>query len=183
MTELRTRKGCAKLVGDTDSRPVGEWRFCDECFDKLFSQKKVQTDPPEPVVDLAEEDEDEEEPIQLGTLQFESAQRAEPTCRICEKPSADGTYVKVAGLSVCPACYAKMMPPSTIKKVKKEVEPEVPPEPLVIEPVGIRNLRCAACSRGITARGAKMRDERHYCPDCYVNLPPKEDAPEPAPEA
>ena len=173
MNDIRTCKGCAKPVGDTSSRPVGEWRFCHECFDKLFAPQQDSVDLTRDSASEAVTESQEtvtEHGIDLSTMAFESEMPAQKVCRICEAPSASGEYIQVAGLLVCSACYAKMMPVS--KPKPKAVEPEeVKLEPIVIEPVGVRNLKCTACQRPITARGAKKRDEALYCPDCFVKLP------------
>ncbi|MEE2789302.1 MAG: hypothetical protein VX589_18335 [Myxococcota bacterium] len=180
MADIRTCKGCAKPVGDTTSHPVGEWRFCDECFNQLFiaQPKTAETNSDATPARNAEAMAEQASPetpasspsLTLSHLAFESQQPEQKICRICEAPSATGEYVNVAGLMVCPVCYDKMMPAPKPKPTVVETPPE-DIEPLVIEPVGVRNMKCTACSRRITARGAKMRDEQFYCPDCFVKLP------------
>ena len=172
MTDTRTCKGCAKPVGDTSSHPVGEWRFCEACFTKLFATKTAASKTDDtPKVDTTEPKTDEPPTkIDLSSLAFESEQPIQKVCRICEKPSSSGEYISVAGLAVCPVCYDNMLP-MTKPKPKVETPPAPPPEPLTIQPVGVRNLKCTGCQRRITARGAKVRDDQPYCPDCFVKLP------------
>jgi hypothetical protein len=172
MSVIETCKACQSQLADAGI-PVGQWKFCQGCFDKMMSEKTVQADLQ--ASELSPEDVEIERKAASMSASFltELATRPkkEDVCRICEELSPTNTYLSVVGLKVCEACYANMLPPSTRETTAKQEasEPPAPVEPTTIEPVAMRTHACAGCNRPITPRGAREVDGGLLCPDCFYS--------------
>ena len=147
---------------EKESKQVGKWNFCPDCFQRLLSQPPSHTS----------------RNVETGQIELSSyftVGRMENLCHLCGREIDLANVKKMGDWPICNSCYSELLPsrePSSEKNGPEQEEKSPPAEPIhpSILPGTSLGKKCEVCRKKLVEGGYYMVDEAPFCPDCYYNL-------------
>lgn len=160
-------KGCNKSILEGGGKQVGEWLFCEECFQNLMN-KPSEGEPSKAIT----EEPSEETPKEAGD-EAEMAQEppAKLRCNTCRKILDKEDFKSLGPWKFCRQCYYKLVP-KTAKETEPEEEEPQEKKPIEIEhrPGTLGKLQCQGCHRKLLEGGHYTLSGHTFCPNCYYTV-------------
>lgn len=156
-------KGCHKAIRENEGKKIGEWLFCENCFQKFLNTPQPSPKPqpqPQPVV---------------GKVSLVSQVKTEIHCHLCGALIEGDKYKKLGDWPICSKCYPELLPP-TLPEPKEEVEePEDPDKEsearrVTVYPGSLSEKQCETCGRKLVEGGYYTVADASFCPNCYYAL-------------
>ncbi|TWI66675.1 hypothetical protein LZ24_02898 [Desulfobotulus alkaliphilus] len=165
-------KGCGiESLSDEGMTMVADWPFCSPCFEKLLTggDRAVSARDTEESAGASQEAQE----VHGG-----AGDKKVPGCELCGAPLGEDDC-RVGIWKFCRICFQDLvMAPSPPRPVQGEDSEEAEEdggsrEDAFFVPDHMKSVLCAGCGRSIPLGGAKPVEEKCYCPDCFLLLPPE----------
>lgn len=180
MTEMLTCRRCHAEPAAGGVREVGEWIFCEPCFQLLLASREeagagdAVEARPEAGAGSAAAPSTEAGGItprpEPSPAPAKTAAEATPPpagsgaleCMLCDQRFEPGEGLSGRLLTLCPSCVGGLLAPY-------EAAPEPEIEPRQEKPEPVRGfVDCVGCDRRIPRGGAREHEDGPVCPECHL---------------